>query len=104
MNREIKREWIEALESGRYKQGIGYLEDDGKFCCLGVLCKTLRISTRDNRRIGSDGINSDATLEYLSDAVLDRVGLTHEQQEDLSVLNDNGDDFRDIAEYIRKNL
>lgn len=38
MNPKIKEMWIEALESGEYKQGHGQLEKDGQFCCLGVLC------------------------------------------------------------------
>lgn len=38
MNKEIKKLWIEALRSGKYKQGKGKLKRDGKYCCLGVLC------------------------------------------------------------------
>lgn len=32
------KEWVEALRSGNYKQGAGFLCKDGKYCCLGVLC------------------------------------------------------------------
>lgn len=39
MNEEIKTRWIEALRSGEYEQGHGNLKNDGKFCCLGVLCE-----------------------------------------------------------------
>lgn len=28
--------WIEALESGEFKQTIGQLESNGGYCCLGV--------------------------------------------------------------------
>lgn len=36
---EVKTLWIEALRSGKYQQGIGALQnEEGKFCCLGVLC------------------------------------------------------------------
>jgi hypothetical protein len=44
MNKRIKKLWVEALRSGKYKQGTGQLrrldEDTGEmtFCCLGVLC------------------------------------------------------------------
>lgn len=31
--------WIDALRSGEYPQGKGYLNRDGKFCCLGVACE-----------------------------------------------------------------
>lgn len=38
MNPEIKTKWVEALRSGEYKQGVGWLKTaDGKMCCLGVL-------------------------------------------------------------------
>ncbi len=35
---EIKELWVDALRSGRYKQGLNDLADDnGGLCCLGVL-------------------------------------------------------------------
>lgn len=37
MKRAIKKQWVEALRSGKYKQGEGALCQDAKFCCLGVL-------------------------------------------------------------------
>lgn len=37
----IKARWLEALRSGRYRQGSRGLNwDDREFCCLGVLCET----------------------------------------------------------------
>ena len=41
------RAWIKALRSGKYKQGVGELHNDGRFCCLGVLCDLYRKSTKD---------------------------------------------------------
>lgn len=38
MNQEIKQKWLEALRSGKYEQGKYYLNRDGVYCCLGVLC------------------------------------------------------------------
>ena len=38
MNSEVKKLWLEALRSGKYKQGQNYLKVQDKFCCLGVLC------------------------------------------------------------------
>ena len=38
MHAAIKAMWLTALRSGEYEQGQGYLNNDGKFCCLGVLC------------------------------------------------------------------
>lgn len=36
---ELQTDWIKALRSGKYKQGMGFLRDsqDG-YCCLGILC------------------------------------------------------------------
>lgn len=47
MNSEVRVAWVDALRSGGYRQGIGYLhqispvgsqEVETSFCCLGVLC------------------------------------------------------------------
>lgn len=40
MDEAIKQEWVAALRSGEYTQGIAVLSGkEGKDCCLGVLCK-----------------------------------------------------------------
>lgn len=48
MNPEVKEAWCQALESGEYRQGEGYLrlvtpakgsERTPGYCCLGVLCE-----------------------------------------------------------------
>lgn len=38
MNEEIKKQWADALRSGKYQQGRGWLRVKDSFCCLGVLC------------------------------------------------------------------
>lgn len=39
MNPKIKKLWVAALRSGKYKQGRAVLrESHDHFCCLGVLC------------------------------------------------------------------
>lgn len=32
------RKWVAALRSGEYEQGTGFLNKNGKWCCLGVAC------------------------------------------------------------------
>lgn len=44
---EWAKKWVEALRSGKYLQGKGYLaqqDDSGeyRYCCLGVACEILR--------------------------------------------------------------
>ena len=38
MKKELKKEWIKALRSGKYKQTSRSLRTPDGFCCLGVLC------------------------------------------------------------------
>lgn len=37
MDAKLKKKWVKALLSGKYRQGEGMLQDGGKYCCLGVL-------------------------------------------------------------------
>jgi hypothetical protein len=42
----IKKAWIAALKSGKYKQGLFFLkhtsnDNELSYCCLGVLCETI---------------------------------------------------------------
>lgn len=39
VNKERVALLVEALKSGDYEQGTGYLNKDGKYCCLGVACE-----------------------------------------------------------------
>lgn len=36
---KVAKKWIAALRSRKYKQGNGQLLENGKHCCLGVLCE-----------------------------------------------------------------
>ena len=96
MKQEPKKKWIKALESGRYKQTRASLEFDGRYCCLGVLCKTMRIDPQTAK--------SELNYELLSESVLEKVGLREEEQSRLAGMNDKGNSFMEIAAYIRANL
>ena len=37
--KHFKTKWIKALRSGEYIQGQAQLENNKKYCCLGVACK-----------------------------------------------------------------
>ena len=42
MPKELKAKWLEALRSGKYRQGMARLRDQsGGYCCLGVLQEAL---------------------------------------------------------------
>lgn len=48
MDPEVRAEWVRRLRSGDYRQGTGELrtttdvDDDVRYCCLGVLCEVAR--------------------------------------------------------------
>ena len=103
-------EWIEALESGEYKQCKSLLYDpetDG-FCCLGVACKLNGVALEDARyRDGCVDQNLSASLEtkgvmkelHLRDA----NGAGGPDQDSLTSLNDyEGMSFALIASRLRE--
>jgi hypothetical protein len=105
MNKTIKKYWVKALRSGLFRQARGVLEgvnEDGEigYCCLGVL------KTVCDKKLKKDPIGD----ELLSVQSLKLIGLTIEQQQKLSAMNDgdwNGTgakSFDQIANYIEKHL
>ena len=48
-NKRVIKRWVEALRSGKYKQGAGQLRTGDSFCCLGVLCD-LHSRTKDGSK------------------------------------------------------
>jgi len=109
MNKEIKEQWIAALTSGKYKQGIGQLRSGNKFCCLGVLCnlhaqahpEIAEKQTRPGKYMGEDS--------FLPNEVMEWAGLDSDDggyvvcDENVTLLaerNDDGFSFRKIAKII----
>lgn len=117
MKTEIKEIWVEALQSGNYQQGIEFLNKDGKFCCLGVLCD-LAIKAGVDVEISKSEDNLYATAydgesSFLPHSVQKWAGMQtsdgciHEHETDydmdsLSDQNDQGRSFAEIANVIDK--
>lgn len=115
MNPEIKRRWVEALRSGRYEQGYGKLSQNGKFCCLGVLCE---IAVQDGiigvRDINDDtlfyGNNHEGSATVLPHTVREWAGLGERgvlipsKQRSLVEINDHRTPFSRIADIIEEEL
>lgn len=136
MNQQIKAEWVAALRSGEYKQGINLLRQDDKFCCLGVLCDLHRKAHQKEGEDDTDnswfpypyqGLSDDPSFSYgyrnttsLPAAVMDWCGLhicdppvqrivsfenNHVTQDGtLSLFNDEGATFGQIADIIEEQL
>lgn len=96
MNPEIKRKWVKALLSGKYKQGRFNLKSSGRFCCLGVLRHVMDPHDDESEcQMGS----------LLSERQLRRFGLTAQIQNLLADdLNDEGVPFDMIAGLIQEAL
>lgn len=117
MNAEVKRKWVEALRSGKYRQGKNRLRNTkGEFCCLGVLCD---IAEREGVMPPTDNImpsgyvcyGKEQTTMTLPDEVIQWSGVPDSdpmiapERTSLSALNDlRGLSFAAIADLIEKHL
>jgi hypothetical protein len=102
MEAELKKKWLDALRSGRYRQGLNELRTkDDRYCCLGVLCD---ISNAGRWRKFSDSVWSYRTDKgektyVLPDGVDQDVYL---KQTPLVNMNDQGQSFTTIADWIER--
>jgi len=112
--KEIIRVWIKALESGEYKQGRKYLcrirGDERSYCCLGVLCEVAHIPEQKKTTHAVEyKDNEDFNYKSLPAALSNFLRINSTGKLDLNVpdvtlasMNDNGADFRNIANVIRR--
>jgi hypothetical protein len=105
MDAELKRKWVEALRSGTYHQAVGFLRNEDRFCCLGVLCQIagLRISSHDNNSVFHE--SGEYTVGYEAITKL----LDGFNYYELAERNDGSNKhhrhtFHEIADYIDANL
>jgi hypothetical protein len=103
MDAELKKKWVEALRSGEYCQTREVLTDGAGFCCLGVLCEVQGIKKSDlghyfyaGELVNDLGATDDDTFQV--------GGLTAQRRDKLAGMNDNGQSFEEIADWIEENL
>ena len=92
------RTWVEALRSGDYEPGRGFLCRGNAFCALGVLIEVAfdgYWTSRDDELWACDG---DAQL--LTPQVLQQLGIPQWLADLVAEGSDTGDTFEDIAEFI----
>lgn len=121
MNKEIKAKWIEALRSGKYKQGKAALRtENNEYCCLGVLCELAVnegvinppvVKEDDNFTARSRIYSFEGCGGYLPKAVQTWAWLEDDDGRFMSVingldnlasLNDHGTSFEEIAKVIEE--
>lgn len=113
MKADIAEKWVNALESGEYKQTRGKLQDQYGYCCLGVLCDLAIQENVIPEPILDDNYyvyGENKIIYYLPVKVLkwagmkDTSGTYGEEYNVLSYKNDNGSSFKEIAKIIRENV
>jgi len=115
MNQDVKKRWIKALRSGKYRRGEGRLctthKGRSRFCCLGVLAhEELDGEWQESDEVYEGtkvwdlfykGERDDASLPEI---VLIETGLSIDHSSTLVHMNDEGESFRRIADWIEENL
>ena len=111
MNKIAKKTLLKALRSGKYKQIKQQLYKDGGYCCLGLLCEvaydgewTKKNSTwgfYDPNFLNKYSMFHDSLLAWF---LLHLFEMTDKEQMKLASMNDDGKSFKEIADYIDKNL
>lgn len=93
MDAKLKAKWVEALRGGNFRQAREQLCIDSRtLCCIGVGAVVADPEFKPNR----DNYTREASII---------LGITDEQQEKLVSLNDeDGYSFEEIADYIEANL
>ncbi len=122
MREDIAEICAQELESGNWKQGVGFLRyslytEADRYCCLGVLCEmavAAGVIEPAKRPAGGaaytygalDSYGGDATLPYAVQEwaeIGDADGRISGTATSLAELNDAGRTFAEIAETIRRN-
>lgn len=98
----VYRRWVEALRSGKYVQGTGYLRRGSCFCAYGVLCD---LAAKDG---GAEwgNMRHDKVYRYSGEyfgaplAFRSYLNLTIVESGTIMAMNDHGRSFSQIADYI----
>jgi hypothetical protein len=121
MKQNIMKKWVNALRSGKYKQGQGALKqynDKGQaqHCCLGVLCELYNDTMKKNRKkilseeFDAGYVRLNNNITSLPHEVMEWAGIEDNFGEfmthpygSLADLNDLGKSFTTIATIIEEN-
>ena len=111
MHKNIKEKWIAALRSGEYKQGRKHLNNNGAYCCLGVLCEVYLENCDEPKIEKRAEVGYDNLVFYggwsasLPPEVHVWSGLSNLSPAHLIYLNDTAKkSFAEIADYIEEKL
>ncbi len=95
IRRKVRDLWVERLESGKYKQGTGRLNDRNRdeFCCLGVLCEIAfeqKVVNVERMMLASAyGNDDDYEESVLPEAVMKWAGMDTHMPDPTLYIQDN---------------
>lgn len=117
MDPALKAQWLTDLRSGGFKQGQNFLRSiKNEYCCLGVLCEALSLQWHIEPEDDEDTFPMteyfvyDSTpddrghSDFIPPAIASSIGLPPQIAKHLAEMNDNGDTFAEIANWIEENL
>lgn len=129
MNKKVKKKWVKALRSGKYKQTRETLKDKHGYCCLGVLCdlavqagiatwevkdnnKIFQIKTMEYSSIAVEGVKIPyLTASFVPKAVIEWAGLEEDNinfqntdSADIIIKNNSLSSMNDDFEYSFKKI
>lgn len=104
MTAEMKAKWLEALRSGKYKQGQTFLRQANRYCCLGVLCDLDGAGWISNGSPCPTYKSSDGEVHVLLNDRINRLNIDRELCGRVSGKNDSGESFDEIADWLEENL
>lgn len=98
----LKQQWVTALRSGEFSQGIDRLKNGDEYCCLGVLCKVMGLPM--NKKQTSFYYKDGSMVRQLSCTLMLDIDMPWDTQLTLIDKNDMGRTFLEIADYIEREL
>ncbi len=104
ITKETLQQWVQALESGKYKQTKDQLQDPTGFCCLGVLCDTLDPKgwDKDYHEFTHNLGDTDTFYEMINNDLQEQLKHYNIDAKKLAYMNDGGSTFLEIAEEIKQ--
>ena len=110
MKKDVRERWLATLRSGKYKQGTGYLRQDidavACHCCLGVLAEEELgeqwVRREDDRYVYHLG--KTGSIGLLTEKAGNSLQLEYDSMHALSMANDSGLSFEEIADAIEECL
>ena len=109
MKASLKRKWVKALRSGKYKKGKYQLrrqtEKGDVYCCLGVLCAIEGVKWKKEKALATVNYGVSGDVGSLTPSRQKQFGIDDDAQSKLIVMNyGKGFSFNRIATWIEKNL